>query len=279
MYDTRAGTRRLPIDDVQDDENELYISPSFESPNSKHRSALKGYTGCMPLQPYSVEEDHSPTRRFMIRGYSGFLSGTKDIVGVPFIPSEDVQVKKMGLTNNTSDDVSEGHIRHAGHLENKVEQSTLGSSFTNFRSYGKNMEIAERYENAITKLKKKGQTQEMLLRMVQSKLSERVNSYAHQQVRMRKIFEYFDLDGSNDLDEHEFRQFLELSNVYFDDVQSLALFAYFDEDRSGGISWESFEARAMVLNPRGGTAVIPKGITAPMDSEEWKSVGKNTVKK
>jgi hypothetical protein len=253
---------------------EPLIIPSYASPTSKHQNSLKGYTGCMPLLAYDEEQDHSPVKRIMIRGYSGYLNKTKNVVGVPLIPGIDVQMKKTyGASTDNSTKHSGG--RFAGHVENHVEQSTLGSSFTNFRSYGKNMDLIERYDIAINKLKHRGQTQDMLLRIVQSKLSERVRSYSQQQVRFRKIFEYFDLDGSNDLDEHEFRQFLELSNVYFDEIQSLALFAYFDKDKTGGISWENFEAQAMVANPQGGSAVIPKGITAPMGADDWKSAGKN----
>lgn len=271
---------QLDIDedeDCQSPEN-LYV-PSYTSPDSKYRIALRGYTGCVPIDNKwkEDEEELSPNTRQMIRGYSGHISGCQNIVGVPRVPSLEKQQKALDETNarkNNSSSVGAG--RMAGHVQDKVEQSTLGSSFTNFRTYGAHMGLEERYNAAIQSLWKRGQTQQMLLRTVQQKLSERVNSYSQQHVRIRKIYEYFDLDGNGTLDEHEFRQFLELSNCYFDDVQSLALYAYFDQSRSGAITWEDFEAHAMVFNPRGGTAVLPKAITATMNSDDWKSVAKTT---
>lgn len=267
----------VPNDDEEykseDKKEELIYSPSYISPNAKYKVALRGYTGCPPITPHEEDAIQSPNKKTMIRGYSGYLPGSRNTVGVPLIPSEEKQLSRFDGTKTDSES-SSPVLRQAGHLQDHVEQSTLGSSFTNFRSYGKHMELGERYANAIYQLSKRGQTQQMLLRIVQAKLSERVSSYAQQHVRIRKIFEYFDMNGSNDLDEHEFRQFLELSNVYFDDIQSLALFAYFDQDKTGGISWESFEENAMVQNPKGGTAVIPKAITATTLSDDWKSVAK-----
>lgn len=249
------------------------IIPSTAAADAKYKTALYGYTGHAPGKT-KKESDDRPTHRVMIRGYTGHVHGTQNLCGVPLIPGIDEQEEKLHILEHGESKDSKS-LRSSGHLQDKVEQSTLGSSFTNFRTYGQHMELEERYNTAIQQLWKRGQTQQMLLRLVQSKLSERVNSYAHQMVRARKIFEYFDLDNSATLDEHEFRQFLELSNCYMDDVQSLALFAYFDEEREGGILWEQFKQHAMVQNPRGGTAVIPKAITATMDSDEWKSVAAN----
>ena len=64
-------------------------------------------------------------------------------------------------------------------------------------------------------------------------MSERVNSYALQLIRTRKLFEAFDINGDGVLDEGEFRICLEKLNIQFDDVQSLALFAYFDDNNDG----------------------------------------------
>ena len=256
--------------ETEEEHDRDIIIPSTEAPNSRHKCALNGYTGHVPQKVYQ-ESDDRPTHRIMIRGYQGHVHGARNVCGVPLIPGVQEQMERLNTLQygETKDNKT---LRSSGHLQDKVEQSTLGSSFTNFRTYGQHMELEERYNNAIEQLWKRGQTQQMLLRLVQSKLSERVSSYAQQMVRARKIFEYFDLDNSATLDEHEFRQFLELSNCYMDDIQSLALFAYFDEERTGGILWEQFKQHAMVQNPRGGTAVIPKAITATMDSEDWKSV-------
>lgn len=124
------------------------------------------------------------------------------------------------------------------------------------------MDTEERYSTAAQQLLERGQTQEMLLRIVQAKMSERVNSYALQLIRTRKLFEAFDANGDGVLDETEFRVCLEKLNIQFDDVQVLALFAYFDYNNDGYVEWEDFADHAMVFNPKGGTAVLPKMITA-----------------
>lgn len=260
-------------EDIIDSEEKLAI-PSNSDPNTKYNLALRGYTGFVP-RIVPKDEIEEPYRRVMIRGYSGHLNNTQDICGSPLIPSLHKQEEKLAErtleASNTSP--SNTSTRNAtGQLQ--VEQSALGSSFTNFRTYGKHMELEERYHNAIQKLWKRGQTQQMLLRMIQCKLSENVSTFAQQYCRSRKIYEYFDLDSSGTLDEHEFRQFLELQNCYFDDIQSLALFAYFDSNKTGGITWEQFEAHAIVSNPQGGTGVIPKAITAGIKSNDWKSVSR-----
>ena len=43
------------------------------------------------------------------------------------------------------------------------------------------------------------------------------------------------------------------------------------------ILWESFAEHASVPNPRGGTAVLPKQITATFKSCDWDHIGVSTV--
>lgn len=117
-------------------------------------------------------------------------------------------------------------------LKEESKMPTEGLAF-NFRAFAKHMDILERYAIAVAALQARGQTQEMLLRLVQAKMSERVNSYALQLIRTRKLFEAFDINGDGVLDEGEFRICLEKLNVQFDDVQCLALFAYFDDNNDG----------------------------------------------
>lgn len=283
--------------DMGDDEvakhQKIYI-PSHRDPVSRPRIALRGYTGCNPHYQKTREEEHADdmenygnvSTRIKIRGFTGFVPQSRDIIGTPIIPSLDTQIRSSQKLNTTAEmygfdhsgtgpggDMGddEGGNKSPGHTTAAASQGR-GQDMTNFRSYGKNMELEERYNDSIKQLwKRHQQTQQMLLRMVQSKLSSRVNSYATQAVRTRAIFEYFDMDKGGDLDEQEFRQFLEQTNCYFDDVQSLALFAYFDEKKTGGIDWEAFKLHAMVHNPKGGTATIPKAITAVMNSDDWKS--------
>lgn len=281
--------------DVGDEEyhthKKIYI-PSYQDPASRHRIALRGYTGCNPHKPKSEKECHDEDmevfnnieKRIKIRGYTGFVPQSRDIIGSPIIPSLETQERSTNKLKTTEemygknsqvhfdDDNQENNARSLQRGESFSHGNSEGAGFTNFRSYGKNMELEERYTNSITQLwKRHKQTQQMLLRMVQSKLSSRVDSYATQTIRTRALFDYFDQDDSKFLDEQEFRQFLELTNCYFDDVQSLALFAYFDENRTGEIDWDSFKRHSMVHNPKGGTAVTPKAITAVMHSEDWKS--------
>eukprot|EP01042_Synura_sphagnicola_P005769 gene5769-7364_t len=78
---------------------------------------------------------------------------------------------------------------------------------------------------------KRHQTPQMLLRMLQGKVSERFGSFADQAVRVRKIFESYSTDES--LDVYGFRKCLEQICCQLDEVQSLALFAYFDEENEG----------------------------------------------
>ena len=84
-----------------------------------------------------------------------------------------------------------------------------------FRKLGQHMDTRERYETAKYELFRRGQTQEMLMRLVQAKLSERVTSYAQQHIWLKNLFNNFDGDGSDGLDEGEFRQCLELMNIQF----------------------------------------------------------------
>lgn len=285
IYDSDEEEKNIKLNENENEENKFHI-PSNSNPNTKFNSALKGYTGFIPhkIEKNEIEE---PYHRVMIRGYSGHLSNTHEICGTPLIPSINKQEEKLAERTLSRENSSNSSFRNNGTSAGAngttggtstgqlhVEQSALGSSFTNFRTYGKHMELEERYHNAIQKLWKRGQTQQMLLRMIQCKLSENVSTFAQQYCRSRKIYEYFDLDSSGTLDEHEFRQFLELQNCYFDDIQSLALFAYFDSNKTGGITWEQFEAHAIISNPQGGTGVIPKAITANIKSNDWKSVSR-----
>lgn len=271
--------------DVEEVKHKKIFIPSHQDPASRHRIALKGYTGSLPHYQKSREEEHADDmeaygnveNRIKIRGFTGFVPRSRDIIGTPVIPSVETQIQSTQRLKTTEEmygvrfeDEDDDDAKHSQH---RSEGHSKGvNDITNFRSYGKNMELEERYNDSIKQLwKRHQQTQQMLLRMVQSKLSSRVNSYATQAVRTRAIFDYFDMDGGGDLDEQEFRHFLELTNCYFDDVQSLALFAYFDEKRCGGIDWEAFKLHSMVHNPKGGTATIPKAITAVMNSDDWKS--------
>jgi hypothetical protein len=208
---------------------------------------LTGYTGHFPTEEHVLD---SPAKKLMIPGYTGHRPFLRDRCGESLIPSEEKQRQALGM------DLDELHRGEVDEDDGPRE----GDNF-NFRLLAKNMDIVERYSSAVTGLLERGQTQEALLRIVQAKLSERTNSYAVQLIRTRKLFEAFDINGDGVLDEGEFRICLEKLNIQFDDVQSLALFAYFDDDNTGFVEWEGFAEHAMVYNPKGGTAVLPKMIT------------------
>ena len=128
------------------------------------------------------------------------------------------------------------------------------------RESWRNVDIEERYSNAKKIVLNRGQSEDMLVQIIQSKLAARVNSYAEQAIKVKKLFESFDLNGDGVLDEQEFRECLEKLNIQLDDAQVITLFAYFDVDRTGLIKWQAFQMKSMVANPKGGTAVLPKAI-------------------
>ena len=186
----------------------------------RRTGALEGYTGHFIKKDMDEHVLESPNKKLMIRGYTGHRPYLKNLCGEPLIPSEQKQRAKLGLddTNANCDEDEDGPQQ--------------GDNF-NFRVFAKHMDILERYSTSVQALLERGQTQETLLRIVQAKMSERVNSYALQLIRTRKLFEAFDINGDGVLDEGEFRICLEKLNIQFDDVQSLALFAYFDDNNDG----------------------------------------------
>jgi hypothetical protein len=298
------------IDGFDAEKYPLQMSPSSKSPDAKFKIALKGYTGAMPSSKVLLGDDGGPTEksiygtsggfkdgeddesnnfgypkhRVMIRGYSGFLPGTMSLCGVPLIPSEEVQLKRIdsGTTMTAGSKSFHGTSTHAlryssmhrksGPVSGRLEQSNLGSAMTNFRLAYRHLDLEERYERATNQIIRRGQTLQMLIRMLQAKLAERIEKHADQIIRARKLFYYFDMDGDGNMNEDEFRQFLEFSNIVLDDVQTLALFGYIDRDHTGKISWDNFEAYCLVQDPEIGNAAVPKAIVSRPESEAWQSV-------
>lgn len=217
-----------------------------------------GYSGHGYVDPRFIDDDSKQqVKKYMIRGYSGHVPEARTVYGTPSIPSD----LKQQESRMTQEELNERKIN--------AKEETVIDSKGGFRQLSKNMDLRERYTIAIETLLDRDQTQNMLLKIVQAKLSERVNSYAEQKQHIRLLFEGFDYNGDGVLDEGEFRDCLEHTNIQFDDVQVLALFAHFDLDYTGEISWRDFAANAMVLNPKGGTAVLPKQITSTIKSCGW----------
>jgi hypothetical protein len=219
-------------------------------PIFKERVAPKLVNGKMTKVKYNgVDEPHPlevPYKRQPCLGYSGYLPHASTMTGGP---------------------------SHLGPKEEEEEPEwQSGGLVSNFRQYAKNMDTVERYTTAVEQLKERGQTQVMLIRLVQNKLAERVKSYAEQKITTRLLFEAHDVNRDYVLDEFEFRICLEKVNVQLDDVQSLALFAYFDTDFGGSINWQEFSEQVMVANPKGGNAILPKPITASLSTGMWHDV-------
>jgi hypothetical protein len=220
--------------------------------NSKYGTSYRrtgstvGFTGHIVADDESIHILESPLKKLMIRGYTGHRSKLKNLVGEPFIPSEERQQSDLfGLPDTVFAE----------------EDREEGNNY-NFRTFAKHLDVMERYTFAVEQLQARGQSQESLLQIVQAKLSQRVSTFAMQAIMARKLFEEFDMNGDGVLDEGEFRECLEKMTIQFDDVQSLALFAYFDDNNDGFVEWQNFADHAMVPNPKGGTAVIPKMINS-----------------
>lgn len=210
-----------------DQDGQAPFSPNFSedggvkvySPKYKRPGSLVGYTGHYSAEAIDNDELNSPNTKMMIRGYTGFRPNRKNICGAPLIPSEEKQLEKLSPASKKK-------------VQKRVVEVREGDNY-NFRSFAKHMDIMERYATAVQHLLKRGQSQEMLLRIVQAKMSERVNSFSQQLIHTRRLFESHDMNGDGVLDEGEFRICLEQLNIQFDDVQNLALFAYFDDNNDG----------------------------------------------
>eukprot|EP01038_Epipyxis_sp_PR26KG_P015918 gene15918-21594_t len=231
------------------------------------RTKMVGYSGHISvdsnIEPHVLD---SPFKRIAIRGYSGFRPQTLNIIGQPIIPSEEKQLDSLSFGNEDGPKKTVTFPKPG--LDFEKRQLYEEESKEKYRSYVKDISVVERYADAIDLLAQIGQTQSLLLSIVQSKIAERVNTYANQLIRVRKLFEGFSFKYEEYIDEHEFRSCLEKINVQFDDTQCLALFAYFDDDNDGYIKWIDFAETAMVTNPGNGTSVLPKIITETHKTKE-----------
>lgn len=243
------------------------------------RVAAAGYTGYRPqCEEFESLEDNSknfcvsPIKKSeKIRGYTGYIPGSKTDVGVRSNLGSKPVILDKSMANSKSFKLlklqSSNHFTESDMPRCKyrvpTETKKLRPGHPDYitHRYGSLQNMKKRYADAVEQVEKSGQTQRSLLTLVQSKLSERVNSYARQVIRTRNLFQYYDFDDSNTLDEDEFQMFLEGCNCYLNEAQRIALFSYFDTDNLGGICWATFQKNCTVPNPKGGTAVLPKAIT------------------
>jgi len=163
--------------------------------------------------PYriSLKEPHvldSPIRKVKIRGYSGFLPNTKNIVGIPIIPNEDKQlltdIDIIDDNNYNNHDVSIKNRNHHDTLQYKeLSLSSLSQTQQQQKQQQqqqqqqlklhKEIDLIERYNRSVQScLLSKGQTQVQLLKIVQSKISESDFNYAQLLIRIKKLIEAFD---------------------------------------------------------------------------------------
>lgn len=214
-----------------------------------------GYTGAhlRPADPPHVLDE--PLNRVACLGYTAFRPGKKDIIGSPIVSLASERGEGEAETYARS------HQQGDGSSQKDMERASRESKYGEMREAWRNVDIEERYAQAKQTILDRGQSEEMLVQIVQSKFAARVNSYAEQIIKVKKLFESFDLNGDGVLDEEEFRICLEKLNIQLDDAQALTLFAYFDKARAGEIPWRDFQQEVMVANPKGGTACLPKQIS------------------
>lgn len=214
-----------------------------------------GYTGAIlrPADPPHILDE--PMTRVACLGYTAFRPGKKDIIGAPIVSLASERGEGEAETYARS------HKDANGSSTEEMEKASRESKYGEMREAWRNVDIEERYASAKQVILNRGQSEEMLVQIVQSKFAARVNSYAEQIIKVKKLFESFDLNGDGVLDEDEFRICLEKLNIQLDDSQVLTLFAYFDKERLGEIHWQDFQQKVMVANPKGGTACLPKQIS------------------
>jgi hypothetical protein len=182
---------------------------------------LTGYTGNKMTKKKDDHVLETNYQRRMIRGYSGFMPNGKTISGKPIIPSDDTQrvLNEISLGTHMEEDLYE--------MKNEEVQDDFSSS----REYAKHMDLLERYADATRQLLERGQSPEMLIKLLQGKISEKVTSYAEQLITLKLEFQPH--GGIERLDFRGLRECLERMNIQLDDVQCLALFSFFDVEGNG----------------------------------------------
>ena len=143
------------------------------------KNYLRGYTGNSLSKPLDEDALNAKYRRRMIRGYSGFIPEARTVSGRPIIPSDDVQKRTIDKEMGTG-------VMGFERTDMMEEEKDLQESF---KEYAKHMDLLERYTDATNQLLARGQTPEMLLKLVQAKISERVHSYSEQFITVKLRFE------------------------------------------------------------------------------------------
>jgi hypothetical protein len=202
----------------QDEQNDK-TQPNWKLP----KFTLTGYTG--DVKRRNAEDDDVPVRnRRYIRGYTGFIPGAKAIYGKPIIPSDEQQrINNEMLMGTYSPPQTESFV------DKYMELDDCGKFLKSMRRTS----LLERYDDATRELFRREQSPEMLVKLVQSKIAERVSNYAEQLKFVKLEFQQYKVNPEVGFNEGALREVLMRMNIHLDDVQSLALFAFFDIDGVG----------------------------------------------
>lgn len=146
------------------------------SPNYRRHGAARGYTGYWPRNEI---EDDSPlkihTEKPGIQGYTGHIPNSR---------SPATKQNKDSFSPNA-------------YTPPSTNSSVINNFQQQFRSFGQHLDIFERYNAAIQQLHSRQQSQELLLKIVRAKMSQRVNSYSEQLIHSKNLFESHDINGSS----------------------------------------------------------------------------------
>lgn len=202
------------------DEQNDKTQPNWKLP----KFTLTGYTGDVKRTTAKDEEDIPVRNRRYIRGYTGFIPGAKAIYGRPIIPSDEQQQINNEILMGTY-----SPPKSASFIDRDMEQDDCSI----FRDSMKRTSLLERYETATRELFRREQSPEMLVKLVQAKIAERVQNYAEQLKFVKIEFQQYRVNPEVGFNEEALREVLMRMNIHLDDMQSLALFAFFDIDGVG----------------------------------------------
>ena len=181
-------------------------------------------TGWPDEEPYTHILD-IPFRRKAnyIQGFTGEVPKSKDILGECILSN---LKKSYDKTENSNISV---------HRKQNIDKSN--GSF-DLKIYRQKMNIVEKYNNAIAWIEAEGRSQKTLLKISQSKVSEKrnVNDTADLVSHIKNTFKFFNMgrtENSEYLNEIEFRAILDLLKISFTETQATALFAYYDTEFKG----------------------------------------------
>lgn len=154
-----------------------------------------------------------------IQGFTGQIPNSREIFGESIIQN----LKK-------SEDQDKKFVQTLIITANEAEHSF------DLNDYRRKMSIREKYNEAISSVELSGLTQITLLKIAQSKVSDNLRSTADSIAYIKNTIKYFNLtrqDDINFLDVDQFKYCLNTFKVVLSDIQSIALFAFFDNDFKG----------------------------------------------